>query len=118
MVAISTLPLHFASQDLSIKVVTYASALENGFTAASILEDTPVSYPTGSGVYQPVNYDGKFHGKVPLRIALANSFNIPAVKTLNQIGISNMVNLGKKMGISSWGDPKNYGLSITLGLPK
>jgi len=99
----------------SIKVVTYASALENGFTAASILEDTPVSYPTGSGVYQPVNYDGKFHGKVPLRIALANSFNIPAVKTLNQIGISNMVNLGKKMGISSWGDPKNYGLSITLG---
>lgn len=99
----------------SIKVVTYASALQNGFTAASILEDTPVSYPTGSGVYQPVNYDGKFHGKVPLRIALANSFNIPAVKTLNQIGISNMVNLGKKMGISSWGDPKNYGLSITLG---
>ncbi len=99
----------------SIKVVTYASALEHGFTAASILEDTPVFYPTGSGVYQPVNYDGKFHGKVPLRIALANSFNIPAVKTLNQIGISNMVNLGKKMGISSWGDPKNYGLSITLG---
>ncbi len=99
----------------SIKVVTYAASLEHGFTAASILEDTPVSYPTGSGFYQPVNYDGKFHGKVPLRIALANSLNIPAVKTLNQIGVSSMVNLGKKMGISSWGDPKNYGLSITLG---
>jgi penicillin-binding protein 1C len=99
----------------SIKVVTYASALEHGFTAATILEDTPVSYPTASGVYSPVNYDGKFHGKVPLRIALANSFNIPAVKTLNQIGISSMVNLGEKMGISSWSDPKNYGLSITLG---
>lgn len=99
----------------SIKVVTYASALEHGFTAASILEDTPVSYPTGSGIYSPVNYDGKFHGKIPLRIALANSLNIPAVKTLNQIGIPSMVNLGKKMGISSWGDPRDYGLSITLG---
>ncbi|MBU3979395.1 penicillin-binding protein [Patescibacteria group bacterium] len=99
----------------SIKVVTYASALENGFTAASILEDTPVSYKTGTGIYSPVNYDGKFHGKVPLRIALANSFNIPAVKILNQIGVPAMVNLGKKMGISSWKDPENYGLSITLG---
>lgn len=99
----------------SIKVVTYASALQHNFTAASMLEDTPVSYPTGNGAYSPVNYDGKFRGKVPLRIALANSLNIPAVKTLNQIGVPSMVNLGKKMGISSWSDPKNYGLSITLG---
>jgi 1A family penicillin-binding protein len=99
----------------SIKIVTYAAALEHGFTAASILEDTPISYPTDSGPYSPVNYDGKFHGKVPLRLALANSLNIPAVKTLNQIGVPSMVNMGKKMGISSWGDPKEYGLSITLG---
>lgn len=99
----------------SIKVITYAASLEYGFTAASVLDDTPVSYPTGSGIYTPVNYDGKFHGKIPLRIALANSFNIPAVKMLNQIGIPSMVNLGKKMGIQSWGDPDNYGLSITLG---
>lgn len=99
----------------SIKVVTYALALENGFTAASILEDAPVSYWTGTEIYSPVNYDGKFHGKIPLRVALANSFNIPAIKILNQIGVPAMVNLGKKMGIDSWGDPKNYGLSITLG---
>ena len=52
---------------------------------------------------------------MPLRIAFANSFNVPAVKTLQKIGVSNMVNLAKKMGITSWGDPSQYGLSITLG---
>ncbi len=100
----------------SIKAVTYSAALSNGFTAATILDDSPITFPNpGSKPYSPVNYDGKFHGKVSLRIALANSFNIPAVKTLNSIGIPAMVEQGKKMGIKSWGDPKNYGLSITLG---
>ena len=99
----------------SIKVVTYAAALSHGFTAATILDDSPITYSSGTQTYSPVNYDGRFHGKVPLRVALGNSFNIPAVKTLNIIGIPNMVNLGKEMGITSWGDPKNYGLSITLG---
>ncbi|MEX2013261.1 MAG: transglycosylase domain-containing protein [Candidatus Levyibacteriota bacterium] len=100
----------------SIKTVTYAAALLNNFTAATILEDTPVSYSSpGGSTYSPVNYDGKFHGRVSLRIALASSYNIPAVKTLNKIGIPPMVNLAKKMGITTWKDPENYGLSITLG---
>ncbi len=100
----------------SIKVVTYSAALGDGFTAATILDDSPVTYFTpGSPPYSPVNYDGKFHGRVPLRIAFANSFNVPAVKTLQKIGIGNMVNLAKKMGITTWGDPNQYGLSLTLG---
>lgn len=101
----------------SIKVVTYAAALATkGVTAVSILDDTPITYTIpGSSPYSPVNYDGKFHGKVPLRIALANSYNIPAVKLLNQIGIPQMINLGKNMGITTWNHPENYGLSITLG---
>ncbi|MDP3726754.1 MAG: PBP1A family penicillin-binding protein, partial [bacterium] len=100
----------------SIKVVTYSSALSNGFTAATILDDSPVVYRTsGSAPYAPVNYDGKFHGRVSLRIAFANSFNVPAVKTLNQIGIPTMISYGKKMGITTWNNPQNYGLSITLG---
>jgi membrane peptidoglycan carboxypeptidase len=100
----------------SIKSVTYAAALSKGFTAASILDDSPVSFKTPNGqAYSPVNYDGKFHGRPSLRIAFANSFNIPAVRTLNQIGIENFVDLGKRMGITTWGDPGNYGLSITLG---
>jgi len=100
----------------SIKVVTYATALSNGFTAATILDDSPVTYTSpGAPSYSPVNYDGAFHGKVPLRLAFANSFNIPAVKTLQKVGISNMVEMGKKMGITTWGDPNQYGLAITLG---
>lgn len=99
----------------SIKVVGYAAALTKGMTAATILDDVPVSYPSGGGAYAPVNYDGKFHGRVPFRIALANSYNIPAVKILDQIGVPAMVNLGKKMGITSWGEPDQYGLSLSLG---
>ena len=100
----------------SIKVVTYTAALSDGFTAATILDDTPVTYTSpGAPPYSPVNYDGAFHGKVPLRIAFANSFNIPAVKTLAKIGIPTMVNMGKNMGITTWANPSNYGLSITLG---
>lgn len=100
----------------SIKVVTYAAALSQGFTAATILDDSPVSYNSpGSPTYSPVNYDGKFRGKMSLRIALANSINIPAVKTLSKIGVQNMIDLGKKMGITTWTHPENYGLAITLG---
>ncbi|MBI2033013.1 MAG: penicillin-binding protein [Candidatus Levybacteria bacterium] len=100
----------------SIKVLTYSAALSSGLTAATILDDSPITftYPGGPS-YTPVNYDGKSHGRIPLRIAFANSFNITAVRTLNQIGIPTMVQLGKRMGIKSWGDPEEYGLSITLG---
>lgn len=100
----------------SIKVVNYAAALEKNYTAATILDDSPVVYQTpGSPPYAPVNYDGKFHGLVPLRYALANSYNIPAVKTLSKIGVATMVEKGRAMGIGSWTDPNRYGLSLTLG---
>jgi penicillin-binding protein 1C len=100
----------------SIKVITYALALSSGFTAASILDDSPVSFSSpGAPTYTPVNYDGRFHGKMSLRMALANSINIPAIKTLSKVGIPNMITLARNMGITTWGDPKNYGLAITLG---
>ena len=100
----------------SIKVVTYSSALANGFTAATILDDTPITYTSpGAPPYSPVNYDGAFHGRIPLRLALANSFNVPAVKTLQKIGIPQMVAEAKEMGITTWDEPGKYGLAITLG---
>ena len=100
----------------SIKVVTYALALENGFTAASILDDSPVSYTIPNNpTYTPVNYDGKFHGATPLRYALANSYNIPAVKLASRLGVGAIVAKGKLMGITSWKDASRFGLSITLG---
>lgn len=100
----------------SIKVVTYAAALEKGFTAASILDDSPVSYTQiGSPTYTPVNYDSKFHGFVPLRYALGNSYNIPAVKTIATIGVPAVIEKGRAMGITSWIDENRYGLALTLG---
>lgn len=100
----------------SIKVVTYATALQQGMTAATQLDDSPVAYPLSDGqIYSPVNYDGKFHGRVSMRTALANSLNIPAVKTLDAVGFDKMIALGTQMGITSFTNPRDYGLSITLG---
>lgn len=100
----------------TVKAITYSAALENGFTAASVIDDSPITFPNPGGEpYTPVNYDGRFRGRVPLRFALANSLNIPAVKTLNQIGVPTMVKLAQDMGISSWNKPDGYGLAVTLG---
>ncbi|MCL5676211.1 MAG: penicillin-binding transpeptidase domain-containing protein, partial [Patescibacteria group bacterium] len=100
----------------SIKPIMYAAALQHGFTPATIIDDGPVSFNIpGQPPYQPVNYDGKWHGRVTLKTALANSLNIPAVKVLNAIGVNTMLDMAKKMGISTWKDPSQYGLSLTLG---
>lgn len=100
----------------SIKPVTYALALEQGFTPASPIVDAPLTIQLGGGqVYKPVNYDGKFHGTVTLRSALANSYNIPAVKLVKEVGPDNMVTLGKRMGLTNWQVDDSYGYSVTLG---
>jgi len=101
----------------SIKPLTYTLALKNGMTAGSILVDAPTAFGVpGSEIYRPVNYDGQFHGNVPVRYALANSYNIPAVKALESVGVSNFINFAKNLGIQNWqADPSRYGLSLTLG---
>ncbi len=100
----------------SIKPIMYSLALEKGYTAATIIDDTPVVFNiAGSEPYHPVNYDGKFHGKIPLRLALANSYNVPAVKVLEKVGVSDFIDFAKKLGIDTWTDKSRYGLSLTLG---
>lgn len=100
----------------SIKPINYALALTHGFTPASLIDDSPITYRTpGLPPYTPVNYDGRFHGKVSLRLALASSYNVPAVKILAANGVANMIALGQKMGITTWADPSRFGLSLTLG---
>jgi len=99
----------------SIKVVNYAYALSHGYSPASIIDDSPITYVTpGTDPYSPKNYDNEFKGKIPLRIALAESRNIPAVKVLASYGVKKMIEQGQKMGIASWQDPRRYGLSLTL----
>ena len=100
----------------SIKPVTYALALSGSFTPASIIDDSPVTYKfKGSKDYTPVNYDGRYHGKVTLRQALANSYNVPAVKVAKAVGVDNIVLKGREMGLTNWEVDGSYGLSITLG---
>ena len=101
----------------ALKPVLYAMALETGgFTAASRIDDSPIIFQVpGSESYKPMNYDRKYHGKISIRTALANSYNIPAVKVLNALGVDPFVDFAKKLGIDTWEDSSRFGLSLSLG---
>ena len=105
----------------SIKPVAYATALEKGYTAATLIMDTPTTFPGGGQEkdYAPKNYDGKFHGPLELRFALGSSINLPAVKLLALIGIKNMLSTAYNMGITTLAPTNDninrFGLSLTLG---
>lgn len=99
----------------SVKPYTYAAYLQQGFTLSSLITDAKVSYPEPDGTtYTPENYDKRFHGTVTVRRALANSFNIPAVKTLEKVTVPTYLEFVKKLGIQSW-NRTDYGLALTLG---
>ncbi len=100
----------------SIKPITYSLAFERGYDPDKKIADSPVSYPiAGHKAYSPVNYDGRFHGTVTLRSALANSYNVPAVKLLNELGVDQFIDHAEKLGITTYTERNRYGLSITLG---
>jgi len=100
----------------SIKVITYTLGLESGLTSATIIDDSPITFKLPhTDPYTPKNYDGRYHGQVTLRQALANSYNIPAVKTLASLGVDRLVQKAKDMGITTWDDSSRFGLSLTLG---
>jgi membrane peptidoglycan carboxypeptidase len=113
----------------SIKPFTYLAAFEKGWTPATLIWDVPSQFPPSGNPndsrppYEPVNYDGRFHGPVTVRTALANSYNIPAVKTLQFDGIydnpdtkeqDGLVNMLQRFGLTSL-TRNDYGLSLTLG---
>jgi len=113
----------------SIKPLTYVAAFEKGWTPATLIWDVRSEFPPSGDPndprdpYIPVNYDEKFHGPVTLRTALANSYNVPAVKTLNYIGIyddpetpqeEGLIPFAQRLGITTL-TRNDYGLSLTLG---
>ncbi|MCB0222602.1 MAG: penicillin-binding protein 1C [Anaerolineae bacterium] len=100
----------------TIKPLTYLAAFERlGWTPSSLLWDVPVEYPDENGnVYRPRNVDGQFHGPVTVRTALANSYNIPAIKTLEAIKISALKEMAYRLGISTL-NREDYGLPLALG---
>lgn len=101
----------------SIKPLNYALALKDKkITPATALADVPTCFlVAGQAPYCPKDYDNSFHGLVQSRFALGNSYNIPAVRVLALNGIDNFIDFATKMGITTFGDPSNYGLSLTLG---
>ncbi len=101
----------------SIKPINYATGfLLNNATPATVFNDVPTCFlVAGQKAYCPKNYDGLFHGSVQLRFALGNSFNIPAVKMLGLNGLESFIATASAMGIESFKDSSQYGLSLTLG---
>lgn len=101
----------------SIKPLNYALGLETKIiTPSTMLLDTPICFDlVGQPNYCPRNYDNTFRGLTQIRFALGNSYNIAAVKVLALNSLEGFISFARKMGITSWSDPSQYGLSITLG---
>ncbi len=99
----------------TLKPFLYLAALERGYTVATPLLDVPSTFDDGGGIYEPVNYDLRFRGPVPLRTALASSLNVPAVRTLDDIGVDAFTELAHRVGLSSLEATEAYGLALTLG---
>ena len=99
----------------AFKPIVYAAALETlGYTPATILIDAPLSFPNqwDGSVWSPQNYDGVFQGPIPLRRAVEQSRNIPAVRTLQAVGIEKGIEYARRLGLSSELPPY---LPIALG---
>ncbi|MGB9081358.1 MAG: PBP1A family penicillin-binding protein [Desulfuromonadaceae bacterium] len=97
----------------AIKPLIYAAALDKGFTAGSIWDDTPAAYNRGNGeLWKPLNYGREQYGKLSLRQALAYSNNVIAVKLLEAVGVPYFVDFAGKMGLPLRGE---NGLSLALG---
>ncbi len=108
----------------SIKPFIYAAAFTKGYLPNTILFDVKTQFSpkcpadstsSESPCYSPNNYNGKFLGPVSMRNAMAQSLNIPAVKTLYLAGPKNALKLAADMGITTLNDPERYGLTLVLG---
>jgi penicillin-binding protein 1A len=85
----------------SFKVYVYADALEKGATPFDTVLDAPMTVMSGGQPYSPHNYDEKFEGNITLRRALAGSRNVPAVKLAEKVGISSVVDVTRRFGITT-----------------
>lgn len=102
----------------AIKPFVYAAAFKKGYTPEMVLFDLETEFDsTGNpdNSYQPANYDGRFRGPIDLRHALAQSINVPAVKTLYLVGLSNALATVNNFGLTTLTERSRYGLSLVLG---
>jgi penicillin-binding protein 1A len=98
----------------SFKPFVYTAAIDSGYTPATQLMDTPVSFPGGTGqpAYAPLNYDRNFEGPITLRRALEQSRNVPAVRVMDQLGPTQVIAYARRLGLES---PLPPYLAVALG---
>lgn len=100
----------------ALKPVTYAAAFMERYTPATLLYDVKKVYTTKKGEgFTPHNYDGRYHGLILAREALASSLNLPAVEMLHRVGIARFLNVAKDLGITTLMEEDRYDLALTLG---
>ncbi len=108
----------------SFKPIVYATAFQKGYTPETMVFDLKTQFSTSCQpndfsseppCYSPENYDLNFAGPMSLRNALAQSKNIPAVKTLYLAGVNDSLQMAQKLGITTLTDASRYGLTLVLG---
>jgi len=109
----------------TMKPFIYSLALMRGYTRNTVVFDTPTQFSTACRpfdvtnntppCYAPEDYDGAFRGPMTFETALAQSINIPAIKVLYLVGIQNAIHFAKSFGLTTLGDPSQYGLTLVLG---
>ena len=100
----------------TLKPFLYAAALDAGWSAATIIDDAPLSGAVGSGLHAFRNYSRQFYGPLRLRECLGNSLNTPAVRTLEKLGPPRFLTLLHRLGLASLTRPAGeYGLGLALG---
>ena len=101
----------------SFKPFVYLTALQKGMTPATMILDVATAFGQSDGsYYRPENYDRQYHGPVSLRNALARSYNIPAIKVMQQVGVADALRTAHRLGINGLDRGLNYyGLNLVLG---
>lgn len=98
----------------AFKPFVYVTAIEGGMTSTSVINDTPISFKGArpGQIWSPKNYDGKYHGAVPLRTALAKSLNAATVRLASWFGVKDIIDTAQRLGIKS---PLQPYLPLALG---
>ncbi len=99
----------------ALKPFIYAQALQDGRTLSSRIEDAPLSLAVDGGAYRPVDYDGGRRGPVSLRVALASSLNLPALRLAAELGPGEVLRNLRRLGFNLPRPAEFYGMGLALG---